>query len=466
MTYIEPLRGLDTGFLYLESPTAPLHVGMVVVLAPAANDQRPAVDRLRTLLAERLPRMPLLRQRLRYPLGGLLPPVWVDDPGFDLADHIVVAPRLADLTSSSLAALAADVLRHQLPRDRPLWELYVAEAAGDPRVAVIAKVHHALLDGVAGLELFAELVDLTPDPPPAPVGDDEAPVTVNAPAVTSLTALLRSQARVLDRVTTELSNVLRRGDDQVPPVAGPLRSYIAAAPTTSMTRAVTARRSVAMASLDMDDLTMVRKGLGGTLNDVVLAVCAGGLRRYLGETGLPNEPLVAAVPVSLRGGDDEGGRGNRVSVMLVPLATDVEDPRARLEAISASSQQAKLDHARLPAASFVSDVLGSIVPSLGTRAGAVLGRSLHRGWPSLPCNLIVSNVPGPPFRTFMAGMEVASIHPLGPILDGVPLNITVLSHHDRLEVGITACPTAVPACERLPGLLGAALDELVDAAAP
>ena len=158
--------------------------------------------------------------------------------------------------------------------------------------------------------------------------------------------------------------------------------------------------------------------------------------------------------------------GNRVSVMLVPIATDVEDPRARLEAISASSQQAKLDHARLPAASFVSDVLGSIAPSLGARAGAVIGRSLHRGWPALPCNLIVSNVPGPPFTTFMAGMEVASIHPLGPILDGVPLNITVLSHHDRLEVGITACPTAVPDCERLPGLLGAALDELVDAAAP
>ena len=466
---MHPLGGLDAAFLYLESPTTPLHVGMVAVLEPPVDPQGPAIDRVRDLLAERLDRIPLLTQRLLYPLGGMLPPVWVDDPAFDLANHVLAAPRLAELTSESISAVAADLLRHQLPRDRPLWEIYVVEAAREPRIAVIAKIHHALLDGVAGLELLAELVDLTPEAPPARPEPAPDPITTatnvtSAAATASLTALLRSQTRVVDRVTTELANARRPSEDDVPSATGSLRAFAAAAPRTTMSGRVGPRRAVAMTSLPLDELTEVRKELGGTLNDVVLAVCAGALRAYLGPDDLPREPLVAAVPVSLRAAEGDGGRGNRVSMMLVPLATDVDDLRDRLAAISASSQQAKGENARLPAVSLVSDLLGTIAPSLGARAGGVLGRALGRGWPPLPCNVIVSNVPGPPFTTFMRGMEVASIHPLGPIIDGVPLNITVLSHRNRLEVGVTACPVAVPGYERLPDLLRQALDELVASA--
>jgi WS/DGAT/MGAT family acyltransferase len=415
------------------------------------------------LLAERLHRVPVLGQRLRYPMAGLLPAVWVDDPAFDLANHVMAAPVLADMTTESIAAAAAEVLRHQLPRNRPLWEISVFEAANDRRVAVIAKVHHSLLDGVAGLELFAELIDVTPESPPATTVPDQAVAAARGnPTVASLSALVQTQTRVLRRVATEMSNTRRRRTDD-PASPSSLRSLIAAAPHTTMTRPVGPRRAVALASLDMDDVALVRKGIGGTINDVVLAICGGALRHYLGDDGLPVEPLVAAVPVSLRGDDNEGSRGNQLSVMLVSLATDVEDPRERLEVIRAGSERAKREQAHLPVG-IVTDMISTIAPSLGARAGGALSRALGRGWPAVPCNLVVSNVPGPPFTTYLAGMEVAAIHPLGPIIDGAPLNITVLSHRNRLEVGITACPAAVPGHERLPGLLGLALDDLVAAA--
>jgi diacylglycerol O-acyltransferase / wax synthase len=464
---LDQLSGLDSAFLYWENATTHMHVGLVTVFDGATLGGCAARRRVIELLEARLHLVPPLRRRLVVPAGGLVRAGWVDDPAFSLDDHVFAMPALTALTDDVLVTLAADIMRRPLDRRKPLWEMYVLEGRDDRRVAIITKVHHSAIDGISGIGLFANLVDMTPEGRPVPqterVTASRAPgaVEIARMAVGSFARQPLDTARVVGETVGRVRSA-RRAAGTEEPAAGPL---LVRAPSTMLSRPISDRRGIALATLPMDDIELVRKLLGGTVNDVVLTVCGTAVKAYLARRGdVPSTPLVAAVPVSLRTEEHAGTTGNVASIMTVSLATDIDEPWVRYGVIRANARASKGREAQLRAGELVSQWLELTRPALGSRLGRYLStaaRALVGSNHSPPCNVVISNIPGPPVTVYMAGMETTAIHPLGPIIDGVPLNITVLSYSDMLHVGIVSCPRTVPDVDELPGLLRAALDELV-----
>jgi diacylglycerol O-acyltransferase / wax synthase len=467
---MEPLNGLDAAFLHFESPRTHLHVGMAAIFDAASVRPSPAVDRVRALVASRLHLVPPFRRKLAPAMGGWRPLRWVDDDDFDLDDHVFAVPALAALTPETVAAVAAEVMRHPLDRTKPLWELYVLEGHDDARVAIVAKVHHAAIDGVSGLSLLANLVDFAPDQPAPEAPAVEAPVAGARSAPTMplvwswFAAIAEDFAHDMERISAAAARTQAGravGVDPPQPAASTGRQ-LAAAPRTSLTRPISDRRAVAFCTLPMDDLGRVKKSLGGTLNDVVLAVSGGALLDFLRDRGDEfDSPLVAAVPVSLRVGGDDEPSGNLVSAMFVSLATDEPDVEARYRTIVANTVAAKRRELRTRPSALASDVLSLVRPVYARPLGRLVARATASGRLPSPCNVVVSNIPGPPLTMYASGMAMSSVYPLGPITDGVPLNVTVLSYRDELHVGLLACPRAVPDLQDLPGRLHTALDALV-----
>jgi len=467
---MERLSGIDTAFLHLESTTMPLHVGVAAIFEGAPRGGGPAVDRMRALVGSRLHLMPPLRRKLAPTMGGLRPLMWMDDDDVALEEHVFAGPALAELTRETVATVASDVMRHRLDRTKPLWEMYVLEGRNDLRVAVVAKVHHAAIDGLSGISLLANLVDLAPDAPAVAAPPTRAvPRSARPPGLAAaLWARFGAMARDSAGDLRNLGDMLERrqaqrttahADDEV---AERGQRLMSTAPRTSLTRPITSRRAVRFTSLSMDDLRQVKKSLGGTFNDVVLAVCGGAVRDYLlDRDDVLDGALVAGVPVSLRTGDDEPAAGNLLSAMLVNLATDIDDPRERYAAIAANTVAAKRHERHTRPGELTSDALSLIRPLVGRQIGRLAARLSATGRLALPCNVLVSNIPGPPFRMYADGMAMAAAYPLGPIIDAVPLNITVLSYCDELQIGLLACPRIVPDLDELGIRLQASLDELV-----
>jgi diacylglycerol O-acyltransferase / wax synthase len=467
---MEPLSGLDAAFLYLESPTSHMNVGFVAVLDGSTLAGAPAFPRVAELVEARLPLIPAFRRRLLWPRGGVLPPVWVPDRGFCLHDHLFALPPLAELADDTVAALAADVMRHPLDRRRPLWEMHVVEGREDGRVAIITKVHHAAIDGISGAELLASLVDISPEGrqvapshPRRGTPHGEVTAALRSGGEWLATHPLRSAQAVAATVSRLRAarpdpDALEQAPDGSPPM-------LPSASRTALTRPIGHRRTVTLTTLPMDDIAQVRKSLGGTVNDVVLATCAGALRSYLaGRGGGADAALAALVPVSLRSAEHAGKAGNVVSAMLVPLVTEVDDPRTRYDRIVANARAAKRREAQLRAGELVSEWVKLLGPAVGNPLG-YLGsrttRALAIAKRQLPINVIISNIPGPPLQMYAAGLPMTGVFPMGPIIDGVPLNITVLSYHDTLHVGLVACPRAVPHVDRFTGYFHQAMDELL-----
>jgi diacylglycerol O-acyltransferase len=465
---MEPLNGLDAAFLHFESPRTHLHVGMAAIFDAASVPPSLAVDRVRALVASRLHLIPPFRRKLAPTMGGWRPSRWVDDDDFDLDDHVFAVPALAALTPETVAAVAAEVMRHPLDRTKPLWELYVLEGHDDARVAIVAKVHHAAIDGVSGLSLLANLVDFAPDQPAPEAPAVEAPVAGARSAPTMppvwswFAAIAEDFAHDMERLSIAAARTQPRRAAEVDPPQPASTWRQLAAPRTSLTRPISDRRAVAFCTLPMDDLGRVKKSLGGTLNDVVLAVSGGALLDFLRNRGDEfDSPLVAAVPVSLRVGGDDEPSGNLVSAMFVSLATDEPDLEERYRTIVANTVAAKRRELRTRPGALASDVLSLVRPVYARPLGRLIARATASGRLPSPCNVVVSNIPGPPFTVYASGMAMSSVYPLGPITDGMPLNVTVLSYRDELHVGLLACPRALPDLQDLPGRLHAALDALL-----
>ena len=458
---MERLSGLDAGFLSLETPTAHMHVASVVVVDPGA-DRAWGHAQVVELIERRLGRLAPFRRRLVEVPFGLHHPVWVEDPALDVAAHVHRAALPAPGGRRELETFAAEVVGRPLDRDRPLWELHVVEGLEDGAVALITKIHHAAVDGVLGAELMAALLDLAPTvegeepvgPPPAETvpGDPE----MLAYALRSWPAQPGAAVSVARRAVA-LIGELRQHNREASGAAPP---PVFGAPRTFFNTMLSPRREVATAELSLDEARRVGAALGGTVNDVVLAVCAGGLRRWLTEHGDPGaEDLVALVPVSVRAGAGEPS-GNRLSAMLVSLATTVDDPVERLVAIRAAATRAKSQQA-LVGPDLLTQLTGLAPPALAARA-VRLSANL-RLWERLPrplCNVVVSNVAGAPVPLWCAGAPVRAMWPLGPITDGIGLNITVLSYLDVLHVGLVGCPGVTTGLDRLGGHLVDAAGEL------
>ncbi len=459
----QPLRGLDALFLYLESAGTPMHVGSLMRLDAPRGKARDLRAALQAQVESRLAQAPALRRVLHDAPLQMGHPLWIESERLDLRRHILQRRLRAPGGEKQLLDLVARLHAEPLPRDRPLWQFVVIEGLADGGWALYAKVHHALLDGQGGVALARVLLDIearTPDataPGSRPRTRGESPGTANL-ADASLRAGLRQLAGLL----RSLPPTLRAVAGEAARPAGlieRLRRGLALAPRTRFNRQIGSARRIGLATLPLERLKTVARRAGVSLNDVVLALCSEALRGLLREQGeLPRASLVAAMPVSLRAAGD-GSAGNQVSMLPCALHTDIEDPKARLAAIAASTAAFKRTVGGFR------DLLPTDFPGF---AAPLWASGLTRLWARgrlaerlpLLANLVISNVPGPPAPLYVAGCRLTDYYPLSIVTHGLGLNITVQSYAGRLDIGITACREALPEPGRLSHALAAALDTL------
>ena len=447
------VSSLDAGMLYAETPEMPMHTMGVVILDPPPN---PPVQAVRRLFEERMHLIAPLRRRLVEGPLKLGDPYWIEDAEFDLDNHLRRAAIPSPGSTRELAEFVANLAHLPLERSKPLWEVVLVEGVDGGRVAIVAKVHHAGMDGgqVVAL-LLGCLFDVTPEtatpPRPEHVWKPEPQPSLAwfaTDTARSLAAKPLLAARAIAEMATTIGSnlfVRRSGDDK------PARLF--EAPATLFNGALTPHRSVALADVAFEDLRTIKRTFDTTINDVVLAASCASLRSWLlAHGGLPERRLVVNVPVAIRTDDEDDEAGNRISMILVHLPVQLEDPIERLMEIRAETRRAKSEHghAHGNVLQQFTDVLTNItVPWLLTHmmelyASTHVADQLPFFW-----NAVISNVPGPADQLYCAGAKVQQIYPLGPVQQGSGLNLTVLSTVDRLCFGAMACKELVPDVEDL-----------------
>jgi diacylglycerol O-acyltransferase / wax synthase len=464
----ERLSGLDASFLYMETPTLHMHVSMAAVFDPSTVPDGYSFRKVRQMIADRIPLAPVFQRRLVEVPMRLGHPMWVDDPEFDIDNHLRRAALPSPGGMRELGDFAADINSRQLHRDRPLWEMWVVEGLEDGKIALVTKMHHSTIDGVSGAELLGVLFDLEPDPPAQePVTerqlDTRIPGSLEMVSQAMLTNVVRpwDMGRMVWRTGKAIAGVrrVRQGESGTGKAALPLT-----APRTSINVAVHARRRVAFAAASLADAKALKNAMGTTVNDVVLAMCAGALRSYLlAGDELPDIPLVSVVPVSVTPDVAELKGSNKVSSMFVQLPCQLEDPLERLQAIHEGTKGAKEEHNALGASTLQNWAEHATPNVFAAAARLYTGMKLadrHRP----VANLVISNVPGPDFPLYMGGSQMLGMFPLGPVMDGMGLNITIMSYMGVLYWGLASDARAVPRLWDIAAAIPHALTELMEAA--
>lgn len=467
----------------MEGPRQYGHVGMLMMLDPStAPGGVVTLEAFQNLIAQRLALVPPLRWRLAEVPLDMDYGYWLDDPDFDLDFHVRELALPAPGTDEMLAEQVARIVARPLDRSRPLWEIYLLHGVRGDRLAVLSKIHHALIDGLSGAEILGALLDLTPEirqvgevgPPKADrvpgnaemlarglIGLAKYPLRVARAVPSALPHLEEVRAlgpvpgvRALGRLAARVRRGL--GGDSMPRGFGGLT-----APRTPFSAPVSAHRRFGFGGLSLDEVKKVKAAHGVTVNDVVVSLCAGALRRWLvAHAALPGEPLVAQIPISVRTPEQVGSYGNRIMLMSVPLLTTEADPIRRLRATHDALAEMKETQQGMPAA-LLTDVNHFIPPAMFTRA-ARLSFGLSTGWGGRPMwNLVVSNVPGPQFPLYLAGAKVTATYPVSVITDGMGLNITVMSYCGSLDFGIVADRNQMPDVQILIDHLRTELDVLL-----
>ncbi|MDT4970874.1 MAG: diacylglycerol O-acyltransferase / wax synthase [Pseudonocardiales bacterium] len=479
------LSSLDAQFLNAETSTTLTHVGGVTILDPADAPGGPVtVAGLRTLVGSRLHLVAPLRWRLHEVPLGLDLPYWVDAGTVDLAHHIREVHLPAPGTDAQLGEQIARLAETPLRRDRPLWECYLVHGLAGGRQALYTKVHHAMIDGVSAAEVLAVVLDLDPEPRQVPPPDAAVPAEPSPGAAEML-------QRGVRRTATLPLQLLRSAPDMLPHVldlpgaanapgaglfgnlAGSLARFVGRssapalperpppAPMTPFNGPITARRDFAFTDLPLDEVKAVKNALGFTVNDVVMALCTTALRRWLiDHDALPEHPLVASIPVSVRTPEQFGTAGNQISFMLTALPTDEADPARRLGLLHTSLAGAKRRFSATPARLLheFSAALPQAMHGLASRA--VLRAATISG---PPFNLFVSNVAGPQVPLYAAGARVTGNYPVSVVSDiGGGINITVMSYDGHLDFGIVVCRDMVPDVWDIARHLRDALTELTE----
>jgi WS/DGAT/MGAT family acyltransferase len=434
----------DAGFLYLERPNALLHIGCVATVA--GNLDRDAVI---ARVESRLPRMRRYAQRVAPVPFALGHPTWEDDPDFALRDHIHRWALPSPGGEAELTETVATLLAMPLERDRPLWEMHLLEGLHDGRTALLQKVHHCMVDGLAGAQLLEALLDANPatgafeEPKsvPAPPLPD-APKRAGRAVVDGFWRQLRLAGTVLgtlraphtaqeaaSRMRAAAWSVLRLAVDDLPQM--PWNAPIGKARRLSFTR------------LPLAAVRNVRMRHAATVNDVVLCALAGGLRQYLLANGIATRSLelTALVPVSLRDARTAAALGNRISAMLVPLCVDLSEELPRLAATRAITERLKHETAWTGI-----DALLSALDEAPAPIVAMLGSGLRVG---RLANLVATNVPGPRETRWLCGRQVEALFPIVPIVDGIGLGMAVLSYDGWLHVGLNADAELMPDLDKL-----------------
>ena len=428
MTNPERLSGLDTSFLHLERSGAHMHVASTSVF----EGEAPTHAEFRDHIASRLHLVPRFRQKLRFVPFDQGRPVWVDDPHLNLDYHVRQTALPAPGSDEQLRNLAARIFSQQLDRSKPLWELWLVEGLTGDRFAIIGKSHHALVDGVSGVDITTVLFDLDPEPAGAP---DKAPPWLARPEPTDLQLL--SQAWK-ERLTSpqEIYRGMRaalRGPRQVLKGVGATSKMVSAgmaAPDTVFNVEIGPHRRFQMTQSDLADLKRVKDAHGGTVNDVILSIVAGGIGKYLRARGHDTAGLElrAMVPVSVRAEEEHGALGNRISAMMAPLPVWCEDPVERLQLMTGEMGDLKSSGQAVGA---------EILTKLTDFAPSTIASQAARLQPAQRFfNLVVTNVPGPQFPLYVLGRKMESIFPMVPLARRQALCVGIMSYNGQVNFGL------------------------------
>jgi WS/DGAT/MGAT family acyltransferase len=503
---MKQLAGLDASFLYLETPQMPMHVGALHVLELPEGYDGDFVEDLREHMRARLPLLPALRHKLLAMPLGLSNPAWVDaDP--DLEAHIVEIPLPEGSGMAELEAQVAELHPVLLDRSRPLWKFHVFTGLepgpeGQPRVALYTQLHHAAVDGQAAVALAHVILDLSPEPRAVDaiaargkkrgqlgtVGLLRAAVSQQWKQTVKLARSLPSAASILGNMAVgyvggaaagasvgKLRQLLADVASQTTAVVRGKTavSSLGPAPRTRFNVSLSATRSFAAVTLPLAELNRTRKRHGASLNDAVLFVIGGALRRYFSKHGpLPRKSLIAAVPVSTRAAGDTTSN-NQATMTLMSLGTHLASPAERLAHVMASSQAMKAQMNQLKS------LMPTDFPSLGIpwlmQAGAMLyGRAKVAEKLPVIANVVISNVPGPQMPLYLAGAKMITNYPTSIAVHGLALNVTVQTYNQSLDIGLMACGEALPETAELAAYVEAAfmefqalpVAEVADAPAP
>lgn len=457
-----PVSTLDAAMLYAETPEMPMHTMGVLILESEAEPgsdlgKGSAFKLTRQRFAERLHLIPPFRRRIVQGPLQIGDPHWIEDPAFDLDKHLVRVSLPSPGGMAELCKFVGGFAGTCLERDRPLWKAALVEGLDGGRLALVMKIHHAAMDGGRSAAIAGELMDTIPEgrvipPPDEPWLPDRQP-TIPWLAADTLRTLAGKPRRAVEAAAKMASAIRNSGLSQpAPPVNDetPEKPPLFEAPPTMFNGALTPSRSVALVDVSFADVKAIKKAFGTTVNDVVLAACCASLRSWLAaHGGLPERPLVATVPVSIRHDGDQDG--NRISVIRVHLPVQSDDPVARLMAINQETSRQKRRHGNGGGGDIlknVADLVNNItVPWIATHfIGFFSSRHLADRLPPL-WNLIISNIAGPPVPLYTPGTRLTHLFPLGPVQQGSGLNITVMSAVDRLCFGALGCTELVPDLE-------------------
>ncbi|MAE93893.1 MAG: wax ester/triacylglycerol synthase family O-acyltransferase [Deltaproteobacteria bacterium] len=469
---MEQLSGMDAAFLYFEQGNAPTHIGSFAIYDQStAPGGKVTFKGILANVEKRLHLARCFRQKLvRVPMD-LDHPYWIEDPDFDLEFHVrhIALPHPGDWRQ--LCIQVARIHARHLDLSRPLWEMYVIEGLdnveGVPAgsFAVLTKIHHAAIDGVSGAELSAAIHDTEPHgepPPPDEEWKPEAePTTAELAARTTLNNM-RSPFRfwrVMGRTIPPIARAMRGDPAEEVEGSGDV-------PRTRFNGIVSPHRVLDGRSFSLQDIRDIRKRVpGATVNDVILTVCSGALRKYLEfHRELPRESLVAMAPISVRTEEEAGTAGNRVSAMSVTLHTEIADPLERLAVVHRGTQESKATAEAMGARSMtdISQVLPGSLSGLAARLYTRLGLA-NRVKPFL--NTVITNVPGPQVPLYFTGAKALGLYGCGPVLDGMGLIHAVFSYSGRISVTVTSCRDQMPDPGFYADCLQASFDELQEAAA-
>ena len=444
---MDRLSGLDASFLYLESGAQLMHVCGLIVLDPETIPGGYDFGKFTKELSQRVSDVPMFNRKLKTVPGGIDFPVWVVDEEFDIDRHVHRLAVPSPGGERELSEVVGHLAGIPLDRSRPLWEMYVIEGLESGQIVVFSKMHHASVDGVSGSNMISYLCSLEPDAPPLDSADAPGATAsqrvpsdlelVGRGVVSTVTKPWQLARMVAPTVRTLSETVSRAREGRA--MAAPLT-----APRTSFNGTITGHRAIAWTDISLDDIKEIKNAIpGATVNDVVLALSGGALRRYLQDRGeLPSTSLLASVPVSVHLESKRTGR-NKVSTIFCKLGTDVEDPLKRITSMSKANADAKDHHKAVPADTLQEWAEFAAPRTFGLAVRMVSDLRLADRAPVIH-NLVISNVPGPPVPLYFLGARIDALYPLGPVFHGAGLNITVMSNNGQMHIGAIACRELMP----------------------
>jgi WS/DGAT/MGAT family acyltransferase len=439
------LTGLDASFLHLEQGGAHMHVASVLIF----DGRSPSIAELTKHIVARLELVPRYRQRLAFVPLAQGRPVWVDDPHFNPGYHIRHTALPAPFDDETLKRLAGRLFSQRLDRTKPLWEIWLVDGLSDDRFAIVGKTHHALVDGVSGVDITTVMFDTSPEPAgsgPAPrwvARPFPSPAQMLAGALVERATAPGELARGVRAALRGPRQIARRAREALAGVGALAWAGVNPAPPSPFNVPIGPHRRYTWADIDLDQARAIKTALGGTVNDVVLTVVCGALGDYLRATGYDTTNLVlkAMVPVSVRADVERGALGNRVAAMWAPLPVGIEDPRECFAQISASMEGLK-ESGQAIGAGVLTELTGFAPPTIMSQAARLQSRQRF-------FNLVVTNIPGPQIPLYLLGRRLRRMYPVVPLAQNQALGIAIFSYDGTLGFGLLSDYDALPAVEQI-----------------